>query len=424
MNFDFSIESSIAKIHNPNTKEYFKEVYQTFVNGNYRSSVVMLYSVLICDLVYKLRDLRDIYNDPKAKKILEEITAMQIKNPKSPEWESKLIEFINDRTSLLEPSDSITISTLQNFRHLSAHPVLSDSDLLYSPNKDVVQALIRNILDGILTNPPFFSSKIFDTMLLDLADVKEKLPEDESLQKYIHARYLKGLKETDFGKIFRSLWKIVFISEEPDADANRIINYRALKILVKHDKEGCLNLVRKEPHFYSKIQKEWAVQGTIRFLAQYPEFYPLFEASLQLLIKSEAEDSTDLELVAWFLHPSLPEHLTTLDPGEVAGITAKTFKFMRKLCEENHCAKELFDFAIEYFGMSDSYATTKSRYKNAIENIAEHFSPKQIKRLLEISQNNSQIYYCLGMPNAIKQIAQKHIDDIDKSLYSRIFEEE
>ena len=34
MNYDYSIENSIEKIQNINTHTYFKEVYQTFVNGN------------------------------------------------------------------------------------------------------------------------------------------------------------------------------------------------------------------------------------------------------------------------------------------------------------------------------------------------------------------------------------------------------
>ena len=232
MNYDFSIESSIDKIHNTNTKEYFKEVYQTFVNGNYRSSIVMLYSVLICDLVYKLRDLRDIYGDSKARKILEEIDSLQLTNSKSPEWETKLIEFISNRTTLLEPSDIVAIESLQKFRHLSAHPILTNSDLLYSPNKDTVQSLIRNILDGVLTNPPFFSNKIFDTFLNDLADVKEKITEEDGLEKYLNSRYLKQLKDTDFKKLFRSHWKIVFISDDVKSIENRTINFNALKILL------------------------------------------------------------------------------------------------------------------------------------------------------------------------------------------------
>lgn len=150
MDFDYSIENLSDSIQNPKTKQYFQEVYQTYINRNYRSSIVMLYSVMICDLVFKLRDLRDIYSDTKADKILNEIEDMQAKNPISPEWESKLIEFIKTRTNLLESSDIVAIESLQKFRHLSAHPVLSNSDLLFAPNKETVQSLIRNILEGIL----------------------------------------------------------------------------------------------------------------------------------------------------------------------------------------------------------------------------------------------------------------------------------
>ena len=35
------------------TKEYFSEVISNYASGNYRSAVVMLYSVAICDLLFK-----------------------------------------------------------------------------------------------------------------------------------------------------------------------------------------------------------------------------------------------------------------------------------------------------------------------------------------------------------------------------------
>lgn len=188
MNFDYSIETSLEKIQNYKTSQYFQEVYQTYINKNYRSSVVMLYSVLICDLVFKLRDLRDIYSDSKAKNIIDEIEDLQTKKPTSSEWESKLIEAIKTRTNLFEPSDIVAIESLQKYRHLSAHPVLTNSDLLFTPNRETVQSLMRSILEGILTNPPFFSNKIFDAMLADLVEVQESLYEDQALRKYVVSR--------------------------------------------------------------------------------------------------------------------------------------------------------------------------------------------------------------------------------------------
>ena len=85
----------------------------------------MLYSVVICNLIYKLEELRDVYNDATSKKILLEIEGLQQANPKSPDWENKLVEMIADRTKLLEISDVENINQLQKHRHLSAHPVLN-----------------------------------------------------------------------------------------------------------------------------------------------------------------------------------------------------------------------------------------------------------------------------------------------------------
>jgi hypothetical protein len=70
---DFTIESAVEHIPSKETRTYFKEVISSYINGNYRSAIVMLYSVVVCDLIYKMIDLRDMYQDEKAKSILDDI---------------------------------------------------------------------------------------------------------------------------------------------------------------------------------------------------------------------------------------------------------------------------------------------------------------------------------------------------------------
>jgi len=423
MNFDFSIESSINKIQNANTKEYFKEVYQTFVNSNYRSSTVMLYSVLICDLVYKMRDLRDLYNDSKAKKILEEIEKMQSDHPNSPEWESKLVELINVRMSLLEPSDIVAIETLQKFRHLSAHPVLSNSDLLFIPNRETVQSLIRNILDGVLTNPPFFSNKIFDTMLLDLSEVKDKITEDEGLTSYVNSRYLKWLKETEFRKVFRSFWKIVFIADDMDATSNRRINNKVLKIFITHNPQLCLDIVKNEPRFFSNVNRDDCIEFMIRLLATFPDFYSRLEEPLKLLIAAKVKTLDEYRFIGWFLKPSLKDHLLSLNAKDYGDIPTYVFKFMMRICEQQGLKAELIDFIINYFGASDGFSTTLRRFNGIICEVYQDFSLEQAKHLLELSNTNNQIFWVNGIESKLQRSVEKHKAEIDFSKYSNIFSE-
>lgn len=58
--YGISIEDAAERIVDPRTRSYFQEVLQTYVNGNYRSAIVMLWTVVICDLVYKLRTLAEV----------------------------------------------------------------------------------------------------------------------------------------------------------------------------------------------------------------------------------------------------------------------------------------------------------------------------------------------------------------------------
>lgn len=397
MKYDFSIESSIEKIQNSNTKDYFTEVYQTFANGNYRSSIVMLYSVLICDLVYKLRDLRDVYSDTKAKKILDEIEELQQKNSKSPEWESKLIEFISTRTTLLEASDIVAIESLQKFRHLSAHPILTNSDLLYSPNRDTVQSLIRNILDGVLTNPPFFSNKIFDTFLNDLVDVKDKITEDDNLEKYLKSRYLKRLKDTDFKKLFRSLWKIVLNADDQKSIDNRTITFKALRLLLKSNKSICLDLIKNEKEYYSNITKDESLTNLTVLFTRFPDIYFLLDNPLQLLLDGHIAKDNNLILISWFKNTSLEKHLLELDFENIDGIKTEYIAFLNRVSKDFNCIETYEIFCLNYFGASASFDQAKTRFNIVIAPIMDNLNLEKLKKLMYLSNDNYQIYRCIGM---------------------------
>lgn len=421
MDFDYSIETALENIQNSKSKQYFQEVYQTYINRNYRSSIVMLYSVLICDLVFKLRDLRDIYSDTKAEKILKEIEDLQIANPTSPEWETKLIDAVKTRTNLLEASDIVAIESLQKFRHLSAHPVLSNSDLLFSPNRETVQSLIRNILEGILTNPPFFSNRIFDTMLNDLLEVKDSVFEDEALEKYVVSRYVSKLKDNDFHKVFRSLWKLVYISNDELSMANGNLLYRVLGILTSQRKSLCLDLIKKESNYYSNITKDFKISSLIHYLAKFPEFFDHFDTSLKLIIQSQSKDSGELEFVSWFLSGSIKEHFTNLDPTSIGNMPTDSIKFMEVISIDNGDVKDYCDFLIKHFNQSRSFDQSNLRLRNISECLMQNMDLQQAQKLLSLSNLNSQIYWSWHVLDRLKEIVKKFEDYIDQTKYMNIY---
>jgi hypothetical protein len=172
---EFSLEKISETIHFGTTKEYFKEVLSSYQNGNYRSSVVMLWSVAVCDIVYKLKSLVDIHTDTTAQKILKELTKMQKDEPKSPRWEIKLVEDVFNKTNLIDIVEFENLKYLQHQRHLCAHPILDDKSELHTPNKETTRSLLRNTLEGLLIKPPFYTQVIFKELLEDVAENKAAL---------------------------------------------------------------------------------------------------------------------------------------------------------------------------------------------------------------------------------------------------------
>ncbi|HCD5458055.1 TPA: hypothetical protein NBY71_002908, partial [Enterococcus faecium] len=70
--------------------------------GNYRSAIAVNYSALILDLIDKLSDLANIYEDNTSKKILEDIARLRKSDPNSPKWEMELLEKAYSSTELID----------------------------------------------------------------------------------------------------------------------------------------------------------------------------------------------------------------------------------------------------------------------------------------------------------------------------------
>ena len=80
----------------------------------------MLYSTVIVDLLNKLKELDEIYNDKNAKEILNEVKKSQQNGTSKSEWEKKLLTLIKDKTELLNEIELKKINFLHEERNLSA----------------------------------------------------------------------------------------------------------------------------------------------------------------------------------------------------------------------------------------------------------------------------------------------------------------
>lgn len=394
---EYSIETRTAEIFDHRTRDYFREVVSSYQQGNWRSATVMLWSVAVCDIIYKLQYLRDISGDETGKEILDDIEQLQETNARSSDWEGRLIDEIEERTRLLDLADMDHLKHLQRQRHLAAHPVLSGSSELHQPSKDSVRALIRNTLDGLLTKPPIYTNRVFGTLVNDLAESKNVLVTDEKLRSYVESKYLSRADlKLEIGLI-RSLWKLVFRLQNDDCDAHRDINYRALRLLVSRNPSDVSEAVANESDYYSNIAQEGEpARLLIRLLSQYPSFYDSLNNAAKVIIQHVAEIDADARVFAWFLNGSLQDHseklIEWIGSNDHPDLSNDVVVSVQNISDSAEWEKQVNTILNSYYGSSWSYDEADERFSVAISPFLSRYDAEDIEDLLSKIDDNGQTH--------------------------------
>lgn len=403
---NFSFDDLRQRIYDHRTRKYFDEVYRSYANKCYRSSMVMLWSVIVCDLLFKLQDLNEIYSDDVAREILIEIEKKRSANPYSSQWEKELIELVFKKTQLLDTASKHILDSIMQTRHLSAHPVINEDNKLYEPNADMAKSNIRSCVEFLFSKPPFLSQKILDTLLNDLEEIKDIFPTDDKLKVYLNTKYLNAINGVIVAKIFRGLWKMVFRLDNEQTKKNRDINYRALSILYEKEKEIIEKAIKNEPVFYSDIKNdENIIEKLILFLSLKQTIYLALIDSTKQLIQQACKSRFTNFAIAFFLQDkvSVKNHLTNLlqqmndklpnyDYNEEFKIGVKQLELIESICSEQNMDYIYRKIGITYYINSPSFDCADMYFAKFISPNLDNYSYNEFILLLKGCNSNTQVY--------------------------------
>lgn len=401
-----TIQELANKIYHHKTKEYFEEVLDTYKNGNYRSTIVMLCTVVICDLVFKLKDLDEIHGDAKAAKILADLNAEKEAKPVSPDWENQLIEKAFNEAKLLENDVYTHIKTLKTSRNLCAHPVLNSMDILHKPNKATVESSIINMLEGLLTKHPIFTKNVFGPFMSELERVQHDLDTLVRLETYLESKYFVHFNKELTEYIFRNLWKIVFKNDGEKEEENREINFRVLLIIYYKYSETLFEYITKNPDQFSDfLDSDNTLSKLFDFLSINPEVYSLFRKHTQQILHERAIKKDEWFIRSLFLTDSLKDHFNAIDSkihgkGTLSNqpykasycLQRRDINFLNGKSKNTDYRNEFYDLMISHYYHSGSYDSSNAAFNNCILPFYEEFNKEQFETLLKEVNGNPQCY--------------------------------
>lgn len=395
MTSDYSIDLESEKIYMAKTKEYFEEVLSSYISGNYRSAIVVLWTVTVVDLVLKLQELVSIYEDETAKKILEDIKKSQDSNTKSPVWEKELIDIIEKRTDMFEVHEIVNIKSLQQHRHLSAHPIINNSLELFQPNKETARAHIRNILESVLTKPPLASNKIFNTLLNDISMKKDLFPNLEDLQHYIKEAYLKKMPKPVVKFIFKKLWKFTFKSTDDKCSQNRVINLRALAVIIREYRDIVSQLISEDNDYYGNniaLDDNKILMYFHTLMSKYSFIYFKLKPTYLKPIKQAFKREKELYITSRFIFDDNKTYIEMLKENlDITLMSKDNIEDIVEASLENDFFKELIDFFITKFINSSSYDEADIIFSKMIEPYLKEMSKENIIDIIKGIDRNSQL---------------------------------
>ena len=378
-------------------RDYFEEIMANYVDGHNRSAIVLLYSAVVTDIMQKLIDLRDGFNDASATSILEMIQSKKMSNPKDPSWENDVVDEVLEKNIV----DSVTvmkIKQLQQQRHLSAHPALNEDYELFNPSRETVYDYISFMYENLLTRPAPFLGNVIDKMTEDLSNYACCLETNpQSIEKRILEKYFNRCREKDFNRIYKAYWKFVFKkSDDVRLVQDKPLNFFVLSCLTKFGKNLVSNILQEGKVFdITSIEDDFLLYLTI-FFEQYDDLYVFIPEAWKTIVKNFAWSNPNCRLKAWYV-TSLKQHLDTLleegfIPYEVDIEEESYHKFYDK-CRLWGLENDALSLFIRMIGKAGSFVAVDHVFDRAIRPFLSLMTEDNINTLLNEMNGNDQVYW-------------------------------
>lgn len=384
-------------IYFPKTREYFKEVISSYSNGNYRSAIVMLYSVVICDMLFKLKELKDMYNDTVASNLLafyEEKAKGSKKGSKSV-WEKEFVDKIHNETELIDLEAYTHLNHLYDDRNFSAHPSLDRDFELISPSKETTLSHIKNALNDILIKPPLFLKNVVDTLTDDLDNKRDIFTgNNKDLKVYLENRYFSRMLNPMRIKVFKAFWKFVFLlPDDEKCEKNRNINRHVLEYLVKNSKDDFFEPLKSNDYNLDVDNDIKCAIQLVTFLANCPQMFKYLNDTTKLQLNAAYKQKSWLNCICWYEFESFKKHLDYLykNVDDIPAIDGLVH-FMVDNYKEAGMFSELLNYFIYCFGNSTNFDNANWNYQYTIKPFLNDFSKEQYIAIFEKINNNFQLY--------------------------------
>lgn len=402
----------INQIENLEIRSYFSEVISCYENHNYRAAILVLYTVILYDLTYKLEELRDEYEDSNAKQLLEEVQKKINSSGDKSSWENLLLDKLYESTDFEIVDDNLwsTIQAVKLKRNLSAHPSFDKEQQIYQPTRELTLGFIKEIYETLLTKSAHFMSRGLERVFESFEQKKSHFnirnfyedSEDNNYEyNYFYNRFYSRMSMPLKKKFFKSVWAMTFEKNNEELENNFLNLFVIIKVLEQDEqlfKDFILGKIKSDK-IKDIIDLDIPINKFILFLNFYPDYYQHLHSDVQERIEKKFKEINHY-LYTWYTKENIPEYIEMImaddnikDLDKISSDQIKLFNF---ICKEKGTIEVFNKFSLKilnkYVPVWLGFDDANRIMKNFILPYLNDFNEEDYFEYAQIRKLNNQIY--------------------------------
>lgn len=407
----------ISLIKRSDSRKYFEDVLQSYYSKNYRAAILLLYSLTIDDLYYKLilMNARKYYNLNQEIKKIEELSKNTLKYS---EVEEEIYKIYKEKNIL----NHDTIDVLEFFkkvRNKCAHPSFF-KEQNYNPKEEEVYMIIRRIYCDILIVDAFIKDPY--SLIKDDIESKEwgsitdvligfQKHEDNYIifYEYFSNKYFDKFTENNFEKLFHTLIKLIILKKEEWTIINQYKNMLLMESMLNYIKDkGKLEILYNKYEWSDIVEeqliddnnkeiynREWfALTNMYKILQEVPKFvdeiikqnYVIYQYIKDSILKNE-----EYVVKYWnIFYDDFNQVIEQMDNKDVQFYN-DIILHLKYLTKEQkiYILEKMFKEIPQFSGFNDADIACRALINEMKENSLEE---NEIDGILQIMNENQQIY--------------------------------
>lgn len=256
--------NEINQIKRNKSREYFKDILQSYYSKNYRATILLLHSLVIDDLYDKLIIINERRYFTNLNDKLNKIEELK-NNERYSEIEEKIFKIYKEN-NILNHDTIDMLEYLKKVRNKCAHPTyFKEED--YIPLEEEVYMFIVKVYKDILIKETFIKDP-YSIIKTDIEDEKwggileviagssEYELDYARFKLHFTKKYLEKFTDYNFKKLFTDIMKVMIIKNGEWEKLNQYRNMMLMRCLLEYLNENGKMEILMNYYEWTRIQEE------------------------------------------------------------------------------------------------------------------------------------------------------------------------